>query len=108
MKNLRTIVTEIKITPENGGESLKVESLKEADRNDVMRAAEEAARFLSGGFYRDAFARMTLMSWPGCQSPVKKITETVSVRVSTTFGNNNDNDPLVLKGSFVSQQIEKI
>lgn len=108
MKNQVTIEVEIKLTPVNGGETVKVEMLKRSDRNDVMRAAEDAARYLSGGFYREAFARMTLMSWPGCQSPVKKLTEEVSVRVATTFGNNNDNDPFVLNGSFVSQTIEKI
>lgn len=108
MKNQITIEVELRLTPVNGGEKVKVTMLKRSDRNDAMRAAEDAAREISGGYYREAFAPMTLMSWPGCQSPVKKLTEEVSVRVETTFGNNNDNDPFVLNGSFVSQNITRL
>jgi hypothetical protein len=48
------------------------------------------------------------MSWPGCQAPIKKLTEAVTVRVSTTFGNNNELDPFVLNGTLIAQKFEKI
>jgi hypothetical protein len=107
MKNETTITTEFRLTPTDGGNNIKVTGIK-GSRNDIMVCAEAAALEICEGYYRQTFDPMTLMLWPGCQSPPRKLTEEVAVRVETTYGNNNPNDPLVLNGAFVAQKVTRL